>query len=137
MANSRAIIVHTLHDVLAALEAATELKTPVVLQSAPDAIFYAGSLYLLTMFRQGCEAFPKAQAIFILDSADASAEAVAAMQMGHKHLISTAPPELRVRLADIAAQLGVAMVEQNDTLLDLRHAHDAKAACKEYLTAAI
>ena len=97
------IIVHTIDDVRAALQA----DPSACLQSAPDAIFYAGGLYLLTMFRQAKAEFPGSDAIFILDCADASAEALAAMRMGHSHIRSAATEPLRAKLSDIAQQSGV------------------------------
>jgi len=100
-------IIHTIDDVRTALQNA---KTPVTLQTAPDAIFYAGSLYLLMMFQNAKAEFPDVQATFILDCGDAGAEAVSAMQMGHTHIRSTAPEPLLVKLKDIARQLGVCII---------------------------
>lgn len=103
-----AIIVHTLDDIRVALKAAGE-KT-IILQSAPHAIFYAGELYLHTMFKQASAEFPNAKAIFILDCADAGAQAISAMRIGHTHIRSHAPEPLRAKLQDIANQLGVALL---------------------------
>ena len=102
------IIVHTIDDVRAALQNAT---TPVTLQTAPDAIFYAGSLYLLLMFQSAKAEFPDTEAILILDCSDAGAEAISAMQMGHTHIRSSAAEPLRTKLRDIARQLNVIMVD--------------------------
>ena len=101
-----AIIVHTIDDVRAALQA----DKNVTLQSAPDAIFYAGSLYLLTMFQQAKVEFPESDATFILDCGDAGAEAIAAIQMGHTHIRSTAPKPLLEKLQNIANQFGVTVI---------------------------
>lgn len=130
----RPVVVHTLEQAHAALEAAAELKQSIVLQSAPDAIFYAGGLYLFHMFKQARAACPKAKAIFILDCADAGAEAIAAMQTGHTHIRSSAAPELRKKLADIAAQHGVTLYTGNDEALDLAKVRDTKNACKHWLS---
>ena len=131
----RVIIVHTFEHVLAALEAASELNRSVALQSAPDAIFYVGSLYLLNMFEQGGKQFPQVDAVFILDCGDAGAEAVGALQAGHRYIRSSAPEALRAKLADIAQSCGAAMMTGPYTHFDLLRVHDAKAACKEWLTA--
>jgi len=129
----RVVIVHTLEQAAQALEAATELDRPIDLQTAPDAIFYAGSLYLLRMFEQAKAYHPGVSARCILDCGEAGAEAVQAMQMGHKHLRSSAPPELRAKLADIAGQLGVEMHDKPYETLDLQQVRDTKDACRKWL----
>lgn len=129
----RVIIVHTLEHTLAALEAAAELNSPLTLQSAPDAIFYAGSLYLLHMFEQAKKYHPGVSARFIIDCGDAGAEAISVMQMGHKFLRSDAPPEIREKLADIASQLGAQIISGEYEALDLLQARDTKSACLNWL----
>ena len=88
------IIIHTLEQAVTALKVTCELQQPIILQSAPDAIFYAGSLYVWNMFEQAQAQVPQANAIFILDCTDAGAETIAAMSVGHKHIRvhSPAPP---------------------------------------------
>ncbi len=100
------IIVHNLEEAEAALAAGET-----ALQSAPDALFYAGSMYLLDMFRKAQAAYPKAQAAFILDCGDAGAEVIAAMQDGHKTIKSSAKPEIRAKLKAIALKNGVNFIE--------------------------
>lgn len=102
------IIVHTLDDVRAALK--TSSGHTVIMQSAPDAIFYAGALYLLTMFQQASAEYPDCKATFILDCADSGAQAISAMQMGHTHIRSSAAAPLFAKLQDIANQLGVVLL---------------------------
>lgn len=128
----RVIIIHTLEHALAVLKAAG--KQPIILQSAPDAIYYAGGLYLLKLFEQACKAYPKAKAIFILDCGDAGAEAIAAMQSGHKHIRSSAAPKIRTKLADIAAQHNVAFYDGAYEALDLHKVRDTTNACKTWLS---
>lgn len=127
------IIVHTLKHVDAALGAAEETVKPVTLQSAPKAIFYAGSLYLLHMYEQAKKYHPRVSSRFILDCGDAGAEAIAAIQIGHKFLRSSAPPEIQEKLADIAHQAGAEMVAGDYEALDLLPLEDTKDACKEWL----
>ena len=112
--NNNPIIIHTLEQAKAALEEADKSGKNIVLQTAPDAIFYAGSLYLLTMFRQAQEAYPQVKATFILDSGDAGAEVIAAIQDGHKNIKSSAKPEIRAKLKAIAAGHGVNFIENSD-----------------------
>jgi hypothetical protein len=129
----RVVIVHNLEHAREALAVAVKCKKPIVLQSAPDAIFYAGALYLLKLFEQAQKEYPKADAIFILNCGDARAEAISAMQLGHKHIRSNAEPELREKLADIAAQLGVTVHSGPYETLDLGAVKDAKSACRAWL----
>lgn len=105
------IIVYTLEQAKTALKEATETGVSITLQTAPDAIFYAGSLYLLNMFKQAQEAYPHAKAIFILDCGDAGAEVISAIQDGHKNIKSSAKPEIRAKLRAIAEQNNVNFIE--------------------------
>ncbi len=129
----RVIIVHTPEHVSAALEATQELKQPIALQSAPHAIYYAGALYLLEMFRQAQQRFPQTEARFILDCADAGVEAVEALQMGHQLIRSSAPAAIKDKLADIARQCGAELTDAPYEALDLRAVHDPQAACRDWL----
>jgi hypothetical protein len=129
----RVIVIHTLEHAITALEVAAECKKPATLQSAPDAIFYAGGLYLLKLFEQAKKACPDAQATFILNCGEARAEAVSAMQMGHKHIRSNAAPDLREKLADIAKQHNVTFHTGPYEALDLVQASDTKTACRDWL----
>lgn len=127
------VIVHMFEHVVDALEVAQKLNIPVTLQSAPDAIHYAGALYLLHMFEQAHKHFPEVSARFIVDCGDTGAEAVAAMQVGHKHLRSHANPELLEKLTDIAGQHGVQVHTQPYESLDLLNVQDCKTACEKWL----
>ena len=130
---SRVVIVHTAEQVRAALEAASEPYTPIALQSAAGANAYAGSLYLLHMFAQVKADFPKTEATFILDCGDSGADAIAAMEMGHSHIRTSAPDTLRTKLEDIAKQYKITLVTSPFDALDLHRVRDAKAACKKWL----
>ena len=92
------VIIHTLDDALAALGIGAA-----ILQTAPGAASYTGSLYFLKLFDQARNNFP--DAIFILDCADQRAEAIAAMQMGHRHVRVSVSDAVFAKLADIAEQL--------------------------------
>lgn len=130
---SRVIVTHSLEDAVIALGVAAQLRKPVILQSPPEAIFYAGPLYLLKLFEQAQNACPNAEAIFILNCADAGAETISAMQMGHRHIRSHAAPELRRKLADIAGHHGVTLHGGPFESLDLATVRDVKTACREWL----
>lgn len=98
---------------------------PVTLQSAPDALLYAGALYLLQMYVQEKEAFPEVEARFILDCGKAGAEAVTAMRIGHTHIRTHAPEPLRDKLLDIAAQLGVTVMDEQLNIDTKRVMHNS------------
>lgn len=134
MADGRLIVVHHFDHVVAALEAAQEAGVPVVLQSAPEAIFYAGNLFLKHMFMQAKAQFPGVEAHFIVDCGDAGAEALGAIAMGHTHLRSSAEPEIYAKIADAAEQYGVTMVSGEPEILDLRPARVPKEACLAFLS---
>jgi len=130
----RVIIIHTLEHAVTALATAEELHVPVTLQTAPDAIFYAGPLYLKSLFDEAQHKYPKVKATCILDCGDAGAEAVAAMEAGHKFLRSSAHPEIRAKLASIAAQCGAELVDGEYEALDLLTVRDTKGECKRWLS---
>lgn len=128
---NRVIIVHTLEDAFAALEAAAELNAPVTLQSAPDALSYAGSLYLLHLFAEAKKAFPKTDAVCIADCGGDEADALQAMQAGHENIRLE---NRETRIADIAAQYGIKVHTGPYEALDLGKAGNTKEACKHWLS---
>ena len=105
------VIIQTLEEAKKALAEAGEGE--IVLQSPPDALFYAGSMYFLEIFRQAKASYPNAKATFILDAGEAYAEVIAAMQDGHKNIKSSAKPEIKAKLAAIAWENGVNFIEIN------------------------
>lgn len=105
------IIIHTLEQALTTLKIAIESGDSVTLQSPPDAIYYAGSLYYLNLFKQAQAAYPQAKASFIFDCGDAGAEVIATIQDGHKTIKSSAKPAIRAKLKAIAAEHGVNLIE--------------------------
>ena len=129
----KVIIAHDLHHALAAMQAAHDLALPVIIHSAPDAIYHTGAGYIFQMFKKAQEAFPDVDATFILDCADAGAETIAAMQTGHKTLRSRAPAPARGKLADIARQYGARMIDGLYEPLDLARVRDTKGACEKWL----
>lgn len=130
------VIVHSLDHAKDALAVAAELKLAVTLQSAPDAIFYAGALYLKALFEQAQSAFPQVDATYILDCADAGSDAIAAMQAGHRHVRSHAPAPLKQKLADIARQYDVRLWDAPYEALDLHGLRDTKATITQFLKGA-
>lgn len=130
----RVVIIHNAEHVKSALAAAQELTCEVTLQTPPDAVFYAGALYLLRMFDQEKENFPDVKATFILDCADSRAKAVEAMEIGHKHIRSAAPAATREKLAAIAQERGISFQDGAYEALDLHTIRTTKDAIIEWLT---
>lgn len=129
----KVIIVHTLVQAQAALEIAVSLKKPVLLQSAPGALGYAGSLYLLNLFTQAMQAFPQAEATCILDCGDMAGYAIGAITDGHKHLRADMPPEGFAKLQSIAGQYGATLYTSQPEALDLQLTADIREACRQWL----
>ncbi len=132
-AAGRVIIAHTLVHMREAFAAAHTLHTLLVLQTATGALRFAGAQYLLTMFQKAQAEFPAVRAVLILNCDDAGAETVSAMRIGHTHIRSSAPEILKAKLADIAQQLGVVMVEGVFEALDLRYTYKPAEACEKWL----
>lgn len=129
----RVVIVHDYAQCCEALSAAHAAGKPITVQSAPDAIYYAGSLYLKNMFVQAQKKFPKTDARFVIDCADTGAEAIDAIRSGHTHIRSSANRKMRKKIADIAKQHGVTMLDNDYELLDLNHTSDTKSAGKKVI----
>jgi len=129
----RVIIAHTLAHTRAAFGAAQAVQTPLVLQTATGALRFAGGQYLLSLFQKVQNEFPDVKALLILECDDAGAETVSAMRIGHTHIRSSAPDALRVKLVDIAQQLGVVVADDVPEVLDLRFTYYVDDACKKWL----
>ena len=108
---NRTIIIQTLEEALTALGQASESGEAITMQSPPDAIFYAGSLYYLNLFNKAKEEYPQVKASFVFDCGDAGAEVIAAIQDGHKTIKSNAKPKVREKLKAIAQAHGVKFIE--------------------------
>ncbi|MEZ5691940.1 MAG: hypothetical protein R3D71_09795 [Rickettsiales bacterium] len=100
------IVIYTLSQAIEELKKAEESGEEIVLQSPPDAVYYAGSLYYLKLFEQAAVACPYSKAIFILDCADAGAEVIAAMRDGHKNIRVNPDSPFRDKLISIAGKYG-------------------------------
>lgn len=130
---NRVVIIHTLDQAIAALTIAAELQRPITLQSAPGALEYAGSLYLLNLFEQAARAVPSADATFILDSGNDAALAIGAILDGHRILRPSLAAPLFQKLADIAQNHRAQLCENPAKTLDIRHEHDLKTRLGEWL----
>ena len=129
----RIIIIHTLDQAIDALEVAQALNLAIILQSAPNAIFYAGGLYLFNLFEKAKRTFSNVAPVFILDCANAEAETMQALRIGHRHLRLDSRSNTWEKLVDIAAQYGATIHTEPYEALDLAQVEDTKSACKTWL----
>lgn len=129
----RTVIVHSAEHVQSALAAAEVCKSSITLQSAPDAIFYAGPACLMSMFEAAREQYPDIAATFIIDCGNGHAEAIEALSVGHRHIRSSATDDIKVKLAAIAAENGVGFYDGPYEALDLHAIRGTKDAIIAWL----
>jgi len=101
------LIVHNLAQAEAALRAAAECGTPVILESPPDAARYLGAPYFRAMIEAARAAVPAAEWESVLDCGDAPGLALEAIRQGVRAVRLAAEADVFARVADIAAQSGV------------------------------
>ncbi len=110
-----AVVVHGLADAAAALAC----RAPVTLLSAPGAALYAGCLWWRVIVRRAREGHPAIPADDILDCADASGQALAALRTGQHMLVLTRDAPGWDAVAAIAAQRGGIVLSTRPPALDL------------------
>jgi len=134
----RPIIVHDLDDARAAVAAAAELGlASLTLRSALDAARYLGATVYRDIVRAAERAHPGVAVTAVFDCGADPGLALGALRHGLKVIRIDAAPEVRGRIADIAAQSGARLDEAADApALDLLDAEDRGAALRAWLTAA-
>ncbi|HXT78271.1 MAG TPA: hypothetical protein VN702_01800 [Acetobacteraceae bacterium] len=110
-----AVIVHGLADARAALAAGA----PVALLSPPGAALYAGCLWWRELVARAAGAFPAADHTDILDCADGSGEAMAALRIGLCRLVLWPSAPGWDAVAAIAARQGGFALRAAPPALDL------------------
>jgi len=132
--SERRIIVHSLEHARAALEAASVLNKPATLISARGIASFMGPLWFKALIDQACSARPEVECRAVLDCADEAGTVLAALRTGFKRVRFTGPEATRVRLDEIACQIG-ALVEGAVPFegLDLLDAREPGEACREFL----
>jgi hypothetical protein len=131
--SGRPIIVHHLGHAVAALGAAKALDVPVTLRSAPGAAAYLGSAVFRDMIAAALGEVPGVEARAVLDCGDAPGHALNALRQGVGAVRLDAPSDVRVRVGDIARQLGAALDDDAAPALDLLGADDPSAASRHWL----
>lgn len=127
------VIVHDLDQARTAVAAAAALGRPVVLRSAPGAAAFLGAGAFRAIVAAAQAAFPQARVTAVLDCGDAPGLALGALRGGIAAVRLRAAPEPLARIADIAAQLGARLDQDDREPLDLKDLNDAEAACRRWL----
>jgi hypothetical protein len=130
----RFIIVHSLGDARAALEAAASLGVRVTLASAPGAGIYAGPGWFKAVIEMAAAEFPGAEFSCLIDCGDAAGMVLAALRQGLPRVRFTGPAATAERLGDIAGQCN-AKIERGplEPVLDLLDRPDPVALCRAFL----
>ncbi|MCW9040408.1 MAG: hypothetical protein OQJ76_07920 [Rhodospirillales bacterium] len=115
----RAIIVHDIAHVRAALAAAAEAGIHVTLISPPGAAAYMGAAMFGEMIDQAAAEYPNAIFTAVLDCSDDPGMALNALRHGVKAIRFAGPEEVKVKIADIAAQSGATIKSSIPGALDL------------------
>jgi hypothetical protein len=110
-----AVVVHRLADARLAVSAGL----PVTLLSAPGAALYAGCGWWQALVNQARAAQPDAAVADILDCAEGSGQALAALRMGQRFLVLWPAAPGWDAVAAIAAQHGGAVLPAAPPALDL------------------
>jgi hypothetical protein len=105
----QAVVIHGWADARAALAAA---RSRLTLVSAPGAGGYAGAAWFAALAAQGMAAFPQVAQRWVLDCGDAAGHVLAALRAGVPAVVFTGAPELRERLASVAAACGAELLEE-------------------------
>lgn len=131
------VIVHTLAETCAALQAAAETGTRLTLLSPPGAVHSLGIGYFLAMIEAARRQTPSSvESLAVLDCDAAPGLALAALRAGAEAVLLTGPPAVLDKVADIAAQLGAALLrERPPDTLDLLDRPDPRAASLAFLAA--
>jgi len=110
-----AVIVHGMDHARQALL----VRRPVTLLSAPGAALYAGCGWWRALVRQACGAVPHVAVVDVLDCADGSGQALAALRIGQLWLVLWRTSPGWTEIAAIAAERGGNVLEEAPAALDL------------------
>ncbi|HXZ02522.1 MAG TPA: hypothetical protein VEI03_21185 [Stellaceae bacterium] len=131
---SRRVIVHSLEQARAAIDAAAALGVAVTIESAAGAGTYAGPLWFKALIAEARAAHPEVEVTEVLDCAEQAGTTLAALRAGLKRVRFTGPEERRRVLAEIAAAQGAAVEGASaEPALDLLDERDPEAALRPFL----
>jgi hypothetical protein len=130
--NPPRVIFHGPGHVRAAMTAAQEAGTAIVLQSADSAAAYMGAPFFQEFISMAREEFPGVEVVGVLDCGADPGFALAAIREGIDRVRIDTAPDVRAAIADIAAQSGSAIDDGSEPVLDLLDEADPLAACKAW-----
>lgn len=137
-----AVIICSLNQAVAALNAACETATPVLLLSPQGAAASTGAALFKSLTDHATEEFPDFAFIAALDCGSDAGHALAAIREGVKAIVLSEDCPARSRVNEIARQKGVQVLPpdvyddmENGAPLDLTIALDPLAASRAFLRA--
>jgi hypothetical protein len=116
MSDPPAVIVHGLYDAVQALQP----RRPVTLLSAAGAALFMGPALWRSLMREARAAHPDVNAPDILDCADATGLALAALRLGQRDLVLWPSAPGRAGFVSAACLLGAAVRAAPPPALDMR-----------------
>ena len=122
--------IHSLAHLRAALSAGAASGRPIVALSAVGASGYAGAAWFAALVEQARQEFPGVALTAMLDCAGRAGDVPAALQRGLSPIIFTGHAEAAIRLKDIAAQTGAAVITTRPPSCDLLNARDPVRAAR-------
>lgn len=131
----RAIIFHSLDHARAALGAAREAGVEVCLVTAPGAARYAGVDHLKKIVDLALAEFEGDTPNALIDCGANAGSAMSALRAGWNTLAFAGEPDVKRKIADMAAQCGARLVDRPAEALDLLDEPDPDAACRRWLSA--
>lgn len=127
-------IVHALDHAQAAVAACAERGVPATLVSASGAAAYLGAQVFREMVAEASRTHPQVAVTAVLDCGEDVGLALQALRHGLKAIRLSAAPATLAKVADIAAQMGARLEDENDeAALDLLGADDPLAVCRAWL----
>jgi hypothetical protein len=129
----KAVIVHYRDDAMAALRAASEAGTAVLLLSPPGAALSLGAAVFKAMIDDARVHFPQVDVVAVLDCADRPGAAMNALRHGVRSVRLQASPAILRKIKEMAEQSDSKMEESDIHALDLSTADDALTACRKWL----
>lgn len=128
------IIVHTPAHAVAALAAARKAGRAIILQSPRGCVRIQGAAWFRKLVEAARAQVPEAEALAVLDCADAPGLALAALRDGAEAVRLDPDVPARAAVADIAGQLGARLDEEPAApVLDLLDVRDPEYACRRFL----
>jgi hypothetical protein len=124
-----AFIVHDLAQARIVFAAASVVRVPIRVESAPGAAGYAGAGWWAAMIAAARHEYPEVEAVCVLDCGEEPGRALGAIRQGVEAIRCRARPKARARLKALAEAAGVTFVSgRTADILDLATVPEPNAA---------